>query len=105
MRNHVFRPSFQLCRNCECTGRLITVACTDKLEGVAFIALHGLPLCLKLEAVVVGVVAEGDVCVPGDWISDRLVRCVVFHAKSHCVVVIVTFGELSRSFVPVDTAE
>ena len=72
MRN-VVHPVFKLFRDGKCTGCLIAVACPDKLQSITFASLHVLSLGLKLKAIIIGMVAKGDVFVPGGWVSDRFV--------------------------------
>ena len=99
-------PAFKLGGNIHGPRPLVAVSSPDKLESVACISLHSFPLYLKLEAVVVGRVTEGDVFVPGVWISDRFVSFIVCHTKSHSGGINVSsFVGLFRGFVPVDTVK
>jgi hypothetical protein len=53
-------------------------------QNIGFALTHSLPLSLKLEAVVVAVIAKDDVLMPGKLVPDRTifqVTCFAFKAR------------------------
>ncbi len=79
----VLRPALVFLWDLHASGDEITVAFPDKLENVCLVLTHSFPLGIKLEAVIVGMVAEQNVRVPCDGVSDGFVGLIVASFGGH----------------------
>ena len=79
---------------------VVCIDIPDIREGVRFALKHTLPLCFKLEAVVVAMIAENNVLVPSGLIANGEIVGIVFVARYNRISVSKAFIVQFRSFLP-----
>ena len=79
----VLRPSLVCLWNLHASGDKIAVTFPDELEDVCLVLTHLFPLSLKLETVIVCMIAEQNVRIPCVGVSDGFVSLVVTSFDGH----------------------